>query len=72
MQISFSQNYLTQTANNFNTSTSQNSDDFLKKALMQVPADNIPKILEKTKIPADENEIKDILYSINKGFEIYA
>ncbi len=73
MQISFSQNYQsTQIAYNFDTSTSQNSDDSLKKALMQIPADKIPKVLEKAKIPTDENEIKKILNSIDKGFEIYA
>ena len=72
MQISFSQNYQsTQIAYNFDTSTSQNSDDSLKKALMQIPADKIPKVLEKAKIPTDENEIKKILNSIDKGFEIY-
>ena len=73
MQISFSQNYQsTQIAYNFDTSTSQNSDDSLKKALMQIPADKIPKVLEKAKIPINENEIKKILDSIDKGFEIYA
>ncbi len=73
MQISFSQNYQsTQIAYNFDTSTSQNSDDSLKKALMQIPTDKIPKVLEKAKIPTDENEIKKILNSIDKGFEIYA
>jgi len=73
MQISFSQNYQsTQIAYNFDTSTSQNSDDSLKKALMQIPADKIPKVLEKAKIPTNENEIKNILDSIDKGFEIYA
>jgi len=73
MQISFSQNYqFTQINNNSYTCTSQNSDNSLKKALMQIPADKIPKVLEKAKIPTDENEIKKILNSIDKGFEIYA
>ena len=73
MQISFSQNYqFIRINNNSYTSTSQNSDDSLKKALMQIPADKIPKVLEKAKIPINENEIKNILDSIDKGFEIYA
>jgi hypothetical protein len=74
MQISsLSQNYqFIQTTNNLDKSTSQNNDDSLKKALMQVPADKIPKVLEKAKIPTNENEIKNILNSIDKGFEIYA
>ena len=70
MQIS-SQNYqFTQITNSF--PTSQNSNDSLKKALMQLPADKITKVLEKVKIPINENEIKNILHSIDKGFEIYA
>ena len=74
MQISSLNYQFTQINNNSYTytSTSQNSDDSLKKALMQVPADKIPKVLEKAKIPINENEIKNILDSIDKGFEIYA
>jgi uncharacterized membrane protein YgaE (UPF0421/DUF939 family) len=74
MQISSLNYQFTQINNNSYTytSTSQNSDDSLKKALMQVPADKITKVLEKAKIPINENEIKNILDSIDKGFEIYA
>ena len=35
----------------------------INKLIDVVLADNIPKILGKTKIPADENEIKDIFIS---------
>ena len=72
MQISSLNYQFTQTNNNSYLSTSQNSDDSLKKTLMQIPTDKIPKVLEKAKIPINENEIKNILDSIDKGFEIYA
>jgi hypothetical protein len=72
MQISSLNYQFTQTNNNSYLSTSQNSDDSLKKTLMQIPTDKIPKVLEKAKIPINENEIKNILNSIDKGFEIYA
>ncbi|ACM92158.1 conserved hypothetical protein [Nautilia profundicola AmH] len=52
----------------------------LRKALMQVPSKDLPKVLEKIKkIPVDENYINNILKTLQQekeykkeGFEIYA
>ena len=57
MQISPLNYQFTQTNNNSYLSTSQNSDDSLKKTLMQIPTDKIPKVLEKAKIPIKTNPI---------------
>jgi len=52
----------------------------LRKALMQIPSKDVPKVLEKIKqIPVDENYLKNIIQTIQNekqlkkdGFEIYA
>jgi vacuolar-type H+-ATPase subunit E/Vma4 len=52
----------------------------LRKALMQIPSKDLPKVLKEIKkIPVDENYLKNILQTINQkeinkkeGFEIYA
>jgi len=65
---------------NINQNLQQNEKQILRKALMQIPSKELPKILQKIKqIPVDEHYLKNIINMIEQekrfhkeGFEIYA
>jgi len=82
MQIT-SYNSLSQHINPFNDITQNmtlEEKQLIRKALLQLPSNEVPKVLQKIKkIPVDENYLKQIIQTIEKeikikkeGFEIYA
>jgi len=84
MQIHFfnSHNINSNTFNltDINQNLQLNEKQILRKALMQIPSKDLPKVLQKIKqIPIDENYLKNIINlieqeknSYKEGFEIYA
>jgi len=54
------------------TQLNSSSDENYKKALMQLPSDEIPKFIDKTADKKDENQIKKIAQELNSKFMIYA
>ncbi|GAB6074110.1 hypothetical protein [Nautilia lithotrophica] len=84
MQIHFlnSHNVNSNTFNltDINQNLQLNERQILRKALMQIPSKDLPKVLQKIKqIPVDEYYLKNIINLIEQektlhkeGFEIYA
>jgi len=68
------------TLQDINQNLTLNEKQALRKALMQIPSKDLPKVLQKIKqIPINENYLKNVIQTIEnekqykkEGFEIYA